>query len=152
MKQILGIDLDSDEFEEKVGIALTDADGMSTIIPNMMGREQKELQNFLFLLGNTRSSNMKHCKACGANHYIFIKDFEPKSDKATTCLCPQCSNIGLLMVFFKMDGQRIKEWMLSEGKIDPYTLMRDGVDTFIKEGKITVEQRPQIDKQSKEKD
>lgn len=132
------IDLDSNDFVKKVLYSLDEADGVGTVIPSMGGRDL-EMQNFLFLLMNTRPSQRKKCKACNGYHWHFVKEFETKENIDAGMLCSSCGSILVLMSMLEVDKDKTIEWIKSEGKINPFDLLRDAVDKLIKEGKIKVD-------------
>ena len=103
-----------------------------------MGGRKEEMNNLLFLMMNTRISQRKKCLACGGYHWYYVKDFEKKEDKDKEMLCSSCGSYMVLMALFETNEEKIKEWMKSNGEINPLEIIKNGVEKFIKEGKIEV--------------
>ena len=135
------LELDSNEFEEKVLISL-DKTGYVRIVPKVLYNRIKELNRFTFALMNTFSSKRKHCPACRGKHRYFIKssDIDIKEDE--TGLCDSCGVFLENMGFFGVPKDKLKEWIISEGEVDPYDLMRDAIQEGIKRGDIKIQETP----------
>lgn len=147
-KLISAIDLDSKEFSGKVLVSLQNANGVNTTLINLSDRKE-EMQNLLFLLMNTKVSERKLCPACNGYHYYFVRDFENKEEKDKVGLCSHCGNMMVALTLHEIPGDKIIEFIKSKGEINPYELLKDGIDKFIKEGKIKVRTETLIKKQEK---
>ncbi len=140
------IDLDSTDFVEKVLYSLEKTGSVNTSFITIAGDGREEaMNNFLFLLMNSKSSQRKHCKACGGSHWTFVRDFEPKEEKDAGCLCSKCGSIMVIMTLCKVNKDDIINWIKSEGEINPFDLIRDGVDSMIKTGEIEVDVKKKKD-------
>lgn len=134
---IMNIDLDSNEFEDKVLHTLSKGFGVNTTIMAIRG-EKQEGERFTFLLMNFRSSKRKKCPACNGYHWYFVSEFETPDEKDKGGLCNRCGNILTWLVYLKIDKATILKWMKSKGDINPIELLKDGVEKMIKKGEIKV--------------
>lgn len=141
-KFIPHIDLDSVEFQKKIITSLSKADGVMTVIPGMMGREKDvEMSNLLFLLANSKVSSRKICPACNGYHYYFVRDFDRDMEDKKG-LCSACGSLMCLMAMFDYSEDDVKKWLVSKGSMNPFEMIKDGIDKYIKEGKIGVRKEP----------
>lgn len=140
-KIIPSLDLNSKDFEKKVIYSLKET-GNVRINPSLIySNEEGDMDRFAFALMNTFSSKRKHCMACGGKHYFFMDHYDD-SQEDETGLCERCGVFLQNMVLFGVeDKKKIQEWMKSEGKIDPYELMREAVDKKVKDGEINMEKK-----------
>lgn len=129
------LDLDSTDFEEKVSMSLRETGYINISYMNVNGRD-KAVDNFLFLLMNSRLSQRKSCRSCGSYHWVYTKDFESGTERDKFCLCSSCANILNLMIMFDTPPDRIKAWMISKGVVNPLREIKDAVEELIKKGKI----------------
>ena len=145
------LELDSNQFEGKVLIAL-EKTGNVRIIPKVLSGRKQELNRFTFALMHTGSSKRKHCRACGGKHRFFVNSFEVNSKEDENVLCDSCGVHLVNLVLFNVPKPEIEKWIISEGSVDPYDLMRDAVQEGIKKGNIKMERVPlkDLDKKSKE--
>ena len=137
-KIIPTLELDSNQFEEKVLISLEKTGNVRIVPKNLSGRKE-EINRFLFALMNTGSSKRILCPACCGKHRYFVKSMEIGSKEDEKGLCDSCGVFMTNMALLGVPMEKIKEWMTSKGEIDPYELMRDAIQDGIKKGDITMD-------------
>lgn len=136
-KLIASLDLDSNEFHEKFLYSIHNQDGAQITLQNLGGRIE-ELNNFAFVLMNSRISQRKVCNACNGYHYFFVKNFESKEEKDTTGLCSPCGVMLQFMIMNEVSKEEVHKWMIGKGAVNPYTMMQDAIEAMVKSGDVTM--------------
>lgn len=134
-KLIAMLTLDSNEFAKKFHLALEEVDGVQITGLGPAAYSQEAGENLIFAVMNARSSNVSTCTACCAKHRHLVKEL-PSGEKGLDGLCSHCSNMLMWLVKCKVSKETAQAWMKSEGKIDPWNLLRDAVEKLIKSGDI----------------
>ena len=137
---VMCLDINSNEFEKKLLYSLFKVKNVRINPVMLYDNKEGDIDRYAFALMNTQSSKKKVCNACGGIHRYFTKKSisEEKGDEKG--LCDTCGIILQNLVLFKADQKMIEKWIISNGEIDPYDLMRDGIQNMVKSGEIKMKQ------------
>ncbi len=135
--------LDSTDFEKKIKHCMEN-DVAVALMPPEMG-DEKQIENLAYMLLNFVPSPKKTCTACNGTFYFFTRQLEPALKNQEKGVCPICGQLLPTMVLLGVPPNKIRDWILSAGNINPYEIMRDAIDEAIRNGTVTVRKEEKKD-------
>lgn len=149
---IASLDLNSNEFFAKAKIVIEEH-GMPIQVPmrrfdeEMLMRDgtivlNAYMERYLFVLMNTSSSQRIQCQACNRSHWFRQRSIDPSRPPDLHGLCEECGYWLVNMTALNVPVAEVHKWIASHGTVNPAELLRDRVETMIRNGEITMRQIP----------